>query len=100
MDDALWIKLFLFSKNICFGAARLLSGLDIIRLHSIYTSEDLRRQTSAIEAEHDEYRGGAMAFDDSFARNHADSARNAMGARAGTGRGRTVSQCHRYMYVW
>jgi hypothetical protein len=24
-------------------------------------------------AEHDEYRGGAMAFDDSFARNHADS---------------------------
>ena len=38
------------------------------------TSEARRRQTSASEAEHDEYRGGAMAFDDSFARSHADSA--------------------------
>jgi len=55
-------------------AQHLLSGLDIIGPHSIYASEELRRQTSASEAEHDEYRGGAMAFDDSFARSHADSA--------------------------
>ena len=55
-------------------SSHLLSGLDIIGPHSIYASEELRRQTSASEAEHDEYRGGAMAFDDSFARNHADSA--------------------------
>ena len=56
-------------------AQHLLSGLDIIGSHSIYyASEKLRRQTSASEAEHDEYRGGAMVFDDSFARNHADSA--------------------------
>jgi hypothetical protein len=55
-------------------AQHLLSGLDIIGPHSIYASEELRRQTSASEAEHDEYRGGAMVFDDSFARNHADSA--------------------------
>ena len=96
MDDglnALWIKLFLFSKTkiraryIRLGVMRrismailrataqhLLSGLDIIGPHSIYASEELRRQTSASEAEHDEYRGGAMAFDDSFARSHAGSA--------------------------
>ena len=55
-------------------AQHLLSGLDIIGPHSIYASEELRRQTSASEAEHDEYRGGAMAVDDSFARSHADSA--------------------------
>ena len=55
-------------------AQHLLSGLDIIGPHSIYASEELRRQTSASEAEHDEYRGGAMAFDDSFARSHADGA--------------------------
>jgi hypothetical protein len=55
-------------------AQHLLSGLDIIGPHSIYASEELRRQTSASEAEHDEYRGGAMAFDDSFARSHAGSA--------------------------
>ena len=55
-------------------AQHLLSGLDIIGPNSIYASEERRRQTSASEAEHDEYRGGAMAFDDSFARSHADSA--------------------------
>jgi hypothetical protein len=49
-------------------------GIWEITSHSIYASEELRRQTSASEAEHDEYRGGAMVFDDSFARNHADSA--------------------------
>jgi hypothetical protein len=55
-------------------AQHLLSGLDIVGPHSIYASEELRRQTSASEAEHDEYRGGAMAFDGSFARSHAGSA--------------------------
>ena len=47
-------------------AQHLLSGLDIIGPNSIYASEERRRQTSASEAEHDEYRGGAMAYDDSI----------------------------------
>jgi hypothetical protein len=62
-----FIKSVLFSKIsmaiLRATAQHLLSGLDIIGSHSIYyASEKLRRQTSASEAEHDEYRGGAICL--------------------------------------
>jgi hypothetical protein len=34
------------------------------------------------------------------AQKRATARKNAVGARAGSGLGRTVRQCHRYMYVW